>query len=131
MRGACASEQGGLLGVEAVLGVAAAGAVNEQAGRGVGGGHGGVAGVAEQVAGGLVVLEREGEGVVDVGGVAVVADGGGDAGGWAEVGERLVDEVRAEVEEDAGGGAGILFPASGADVGAEPVEVGMDFYDAA
>ena len=100
-------------------------------GDGLGGEHGGVAGVAQGAAVGHVVVEDEVEGVVDVGAVAVVADGGGDARGRAEEREGLVDEVRAEVVEEAGGGAGDFFPGVGALERAVAVEAGDDLDDAA
>ena len=58
-------------------------------------------------------------------------DGGCDARGWTVEGERLVDEVRAEVVEEAGGGAGDFFPRVGALERAIAVEAGDDLDDAA
>ena len=122
--------EGLLLGVEAVLYEAAVGAVGVEA-RSVGGGdHGGVAFVAKRVAG-EVVVEEDVEGVVDGGDVAVVADAGGDRRRGAVEGERLVDEVRAEVEEQAVGLTGSLLPGARALDWAEAVEVGADRDDAA
>ena len=56
------------------------------------------------------VVEGDVEGVFDGGLVAVGADAGGDGLGWAEEGEGLIDEVRAEVEEHAVGGVAGLLP---------------------
>src|SRR5579875_1671221 len=47
-----------------------------------------------------VVVEGDVGGVFDVGLVAIAADGGGEALGWAEEREALVEEVRAEVLEE-------------------------------
>ena len=110
---------------------AAAGAVDEEAWAGFGGEHGGVARVAQGAGFGHVVVEDEVEGVVDVGAVAVVADRGGDARGRAVESEGLVDEMRAEVVEEAGGGAGDFLPGVGALEGAVAVETGDDLDDAA
>ena len=76
-------------------------------------------------------MEGDVEGVFDGGLVAVGADAGGDGGGWAEEGECLVDEVRAEVEEHAVGGVGGLLPGVLAGDGAEAVEVGLEGDEAA
>ena len=127
----------GFLLVDAAFDPGASGAVDLEAGVGVGGEHGGGAVVTQGADGGavaklgVVVFEGEVEGVVDGGGVALAAVGGGDAVGRAEEGEGLVDEVGAEVEEQAVGGAGAFFPGVGAGDGAEAVEAGGDFDDAA
>jgi hypothetical protein len=76
-------------------------------------------------------VEGDVEGVFDGGLVAVGADAGGDGGGRAEEGERLVDEVRAEVEEHAVGGVLGLLPGVLAGDGAEAVEVGLEGDEAA
>ena len=72
-------------------------------------------------------MQADVKGVFDagrVGGVvAVGADGGGDGFRAAEEGDALVDEVRAEVEEEAVGGARDLFPGVRARDGTEAVEV--------
>ncbi len=60
-----------------------------------------------------------------------MADAGGEARGGAEEGEGAIDDVRAEVEEEAGAGASGFFPGIGALLGAEAVEAGVDGDDAA
>jgi hypothetical protein len=80
---------------------------------------------------GFVVVEDHVEGVVDRGGIALEADAGGDGFGQAKEGQRLVDEVWSEVEEQAVGLAGGFLPGTLPCYRAEAVEVGADVDDAA
>ncbi len=110
--------EGGFLRVEAELLEAAAGAVQEEARGGVAGEHRGAA-VGQQA----WVMEGDVEGVFDVGLVAVAADAGGDGFGGTEEGEGLIDEMGAEVHEEAVGVVAGLLPGGLAGQGAEAVEV--------
>ncbi len=124
--------QSGFLGVDAAFYVAAVGAVDGKARGGFGGQHGGMAGVADvAVVGASTVVEDEDEGVFDGGLVAVGAHVGGDRVRRAEERECLVDEVGAEVEKQAVGGATRFFPGVGAGERPESVEVRLDGDDAA
>ena len=120
-----ASGEGGFLGVYPVLLEGAGGAVEEEARGGLGGEHGGSAARGE-----ARIVEADVEGVIHqlcVGRVvAVGADAGGNGVGPAEEGDALIDEVRAEVEEEAVGGVRNLFPGVGAGQGAEAVPMGVE-----
>jgi hypothetical protein len=78
-----------------------------------------------------VVVEGDVEGVFDGGLVAVGADAAGDGVGRAEEGERLVDKVRAEIEEHAVGGVLCFLPGVLARDRAEAVEVRFERDEAA
>ena len=78
-----------------------------------------------------VVLEGDVEGVFDGGVIAVAANAGGDRFGDAEEGEALVDEMGAEVHQQAVGAAVGFLPGSLFGRGPEAVEVGLKGDDAA
>ena len=121
-----------LLGVGAVLHPTGTGAVEDGAGGASGGEQGGVEDDAEAVrAGGLVlIVELDMGPVVGLAAGAEGGEAGGDGVGEAEEVQGQVDEVGAEIEPEAGSGAGVFAPAL-ADVGAETVHVALVVGDGA
>ena len=105
--------------------------MEQEARGGVAGEHGGSAEGQQAGSSFFGVVQDDVEGVLDVGLVAVAADAGGDGGGWAEEGEGLIDEMRAEVEEHAVGRVFGFLPGGLALDGAEAVEVGLEGDEAA
>ncbi len=108
------------LGVEAVLEKVAVGSADGVARAGDGGQA--VAGEGGDEAG---VAEADGEGIDGVAPLALDEDFGGYAEGLAKEEQSLIDEMGAEVEEDAGALARGFAPAGWVDVGTPAVEGGL------
>jgi hypothetical protein len=77
------------------------------------------------------IVKGDIEGVICGGVVALEADVGANGFGSTKEDNGLVDEMRAEIEEDAGAGSGLFAPGSGAELGTEAVEVRLVGDDAA
>jgi hypothetical protein len=77
------------------------------------------------------VVEDNVEGIVHEGAFALDANVGGEGGGHAEEGEREIEDVRRNVEENPGARAGALAPGAGFEVGAVAVVVAFEADDAA
>lgn len=84
--------------------------------------HGG----AEEGAGALWVMEKNVEGVIGGETGALDADVGGDGLGQAEKHERLIEQMRRKVEEDAAAGAGLLAPGAGLGSGTKTIVGGFE-----
>src|SRR5713226_3913008 len=72
------------------------------------------------------VVQRDVERVVDGGAVALDADVGGDRVRRAEQEERLIEQVRAQVEPDPRAGVRLLAPRARPELRPEAVEVGFE-----
>src|SRR6185312_17285996 len=77
------------------------------------------------------IMQRDVEGVLDGGLVAIGADAAGEGRRRAKEKERLIDQMRAEVEEHAVGWITLLLPGVLAGRGAEAIEVRLEGDEAA
>ncbi len=128
---AAAGDEVGFLRIDAIFGVAAGGAVEAEAWGGVGGDHRGTAEIAQgagggAAGGGAVELEQDVEAVFDPRVFAIAADARGEALWGAEEGHGPVEQMGAEVLQEAVGVVAGLFPGVGPRVGAETVPLGVD-----